>query len=213
MYQRILSNWPGTPCRGKQNWRWQKCLEISERNDSIEKIFEKNVAKHTGDNWVNMVPVVSGVMPNDEEGGRRGEEGGRRIDLAHRCSPGSYEFIELKLGNYCGHPLRAAIQILEYGLIYVFSRVHIESLGYDQMNELLRAHSISLKVLTPAESYLPGSLVAFEHTINHGLSELRKAEGLDFVMDFAFERFPSGFDGSGPDEGAPAVLDARQKVY
>jgi hypothetical protein len=153
-----------------------------------------------------MVPVASGVMLG-------ADEGGRRIDLAHRCSPGSYEFIELKLGIACDTPLHAAMEILEYGLIYVFSRVHLDSLGYDRMNELLRANAIALKVLAPAESYLPGSLEALEQAINFGLAELWKMEKLDFKINFAFEQFPLGFRWSGPPEVAPAGLEARRRTY
>jgi hypothetical protein len=69
-----------------------------------------------------MIPVASGVLPD-------GGEGGRRIDLARCCGPGWFEFIELKVGGNCNTPLRAAIELLGYALIYRFSRSYARELG------------------------------------------------------------------------------------
>ena len=91
MYCRIVRNWPGTRCRGSENWRWEKKTYISEQNDSLEKRFEKGLAAKCGE-WYNMIPVASGVMPDVDEGGRR-------IDLARCYGRGRFEFVELKLGN------------------------------------------------------------------------------------------------------------------
>lgn len=112
IYKQIVTNWPGTRCRSAENWRWEKKTYISDRNESPEKRFEKELAAQSGE-WYNMIPVASGVLPDVEEGGRR-------IDLARQCDPGWFEFIELKLGDHCDTPLYAAVEILGYGLIYIF---------------------------------------------------------------------------------------------
>ena len=190
----------GTKCRGNENWRWQKKPYIADDNDSAEKRFEKAVALRCPD-WVNMVPVASGVLPD-------ADEGGRRIDLAHQCGQGWFEFVELKAGVNCDWPLHAAIEILGYGLIYLFSRCNQNALGYPENNALLTARRIDLKVLAPFESYRPGSLAGFEREIRKGLQAL-EIEGLK--MDFCFEQFPPGAEVV--DESAPALINSRTAVY
>jgi len=201
-YARIVSNWPGTRCRGHENWRWEKKTYIADYNDSPEKRFEKTVAIQCPD-WVNMVPVASGVLPDVEEGGRR-------IDLAHRCGPAWFEFVELKLGEHCNTPLHAAIEILGYGLVYLFSRRNRNALGYDEPNALLSAQRIDLKALTPYEAYCPGSLAVFEREIRRGLEALVvKGEGVE--MTFQFEQFPCGLEIR--EASASAAMDGRVAVY
>jgi hypothetical protein len=160
MYRIIASNWPGTPCRGSQNWRWEKQTFISDANESLEKQFEKAIAAESPE-WMNMIPVASGLLPNVEESGRR-------IDLARRLGEAEYEFLELKLGKYCDNPLYAMIELLGYGLIYLFSRAHRDRLGYPASNPLLSAKRISLKVVAPTASYLSGSLLAVQEEVNYG---------------------------------------------
>ena len=165
VYDRIEANWPGTPCRSRENWRLVAQPAISQRNESPEKRFEKALVRENPE-WVNMIPVASGVLPDVEEGGRR-------IDLARECAPGWFEFIELKVGPDCDTPLHAAMEILGYGMIYLFSRVHLEGLGYDPGNPLLSAHRISLKVLAPPAAYRRGSLQKLETALNDGAPPAR----------------------------------------
>ena len=187
MYRRIAANWPGTTCRSSQNWRWEKKTFISDVNESLEKQFEKAVAAQCPE-WVNMIPVASGVLPDVEEGGRR-------IDLARSCGEGDYEFLELKLGKHCDTPLHAAIELLGYGLIYLFSREHRDRLGYDPRNLLLSATRIRLRVVAPKASYLPGSLLALQEELNRGLVDLVSVKFPGCLdMDFCFEQLPADFD-------------------
>jgi hypothetical protein len=206
MYRAIAANWPGTTCRGVQNWRWEKQTFISDANESLEKRFEKTVAAQCPE-WVNMIPVASGVLPDVDEGGRR-------IDLARCYAKGDYEFLELKLGQYCDTPLHAAIELLGYGLIYLFSREHLERLGYDPRNPLLSATNIRLRVVAPTTSYSPGSLSAFQEEVNRGISDLVSATfpgRLD--MNFSFEQLPADFNWH-PGAGlAGQLLARRTAVY
>ena len=206
MYRAIAANWPGTTCRGVQNWRWEKQTFISDANESLEKRFEKTVAAQCPE-WVNMIPVASGVLPDVDEGGRR-------IDLARCCGKGDYEFLELKLGQYCDTPLHAAIELLGYGLIYLFSREHLDELGYDPRNPLLSATHIRLRVVAPTTSYSPGSLSAFQEEVNRGISDLVSAKfsgRLD--MNFSFEQLPADFNWH-PGAGlAGQLLARRTAVY
>jgi hypothetical protein len=206
MYRSIVANWPGTTCRSSQNWRWEKQTFISDVNESLEKQFEKSVAAQCSE-WVNMIPVASGVLPDVEEGGRR-------IDLARCCGERDYEFLELKLGKYCDTPLYAAIELLGYGLIYLFSREHRDRLGYDPRNRLLAATRIRLRVVAPMSSYLPGSLLAFQEEINRGLVDLVFAKFPGCLdMDFCFEQLPTDFDWRPGSASAGEALDRRTAVY
>jgi hypothetical protein len=206
MYRTITANWPGSRCRGGQNWRWEKQTYISDANESIEKQFEKAIAAQCPE-WVNMIPVASGVLPDMDEGGRR-------IDLARCCAKGDYEFLELKLGQHCDTPLHAAIELLGYGLIYLFSREHCDRLGYDPHNPLLTATRIGLRVVAPAASYGEGSLLPFEDEVNRGLMDLVTVRfpGRP-VMDFSFEHLPADFDWRPGSGSAGRLLERRTAVY
>lgn len=200
-YQLIEGNWPGCRCRSKENWRWEKRLHISDENDSAEKRFEKAVTAACAE-WMNMIPVASGVMPD-------AEEGGRRIDLARCFAPGCYEFVELKLGRRTDTPLRAAVEILGYGLIYVFSRVHANALGYDNTRDLLAADRISLKATLPRTAYVHGSLANLEAGLNEGLANLTDRLRLPCSVDFAFEALPEGASEQRPRES----MERRYRMY
>jgi hypothetical protein len=174
-------------------------------NDSLEKQFEKAVAAQRPE-WVNMIPVASGVLPGVEEGGRR-------IDLARECGEGEYEFLELKLGKNCDTPLHAAIELIGYGLIYLFSRENWNRLGYDPRNPLLSAVRICLRVVAPMASYLPGSLLAFQEAVNRGLVDLVAVRFPGLDMDFYFEQLPEDFDWRPGSAFAGEALDSRTTVY
>jgi hypothetical protein len=206
MYRTITANWSGTRCRGGQNWRWEKQTYVSDANESLEKQFEKAVAAQSPE-WVNMIPVASGVLPD-------ANEGGRRIDLARCYAEGDYEFVELKLGQHCDTPLHAAIELLGYGLIYLFSREHGERLGYDLHSPLLSATRIGLSVVAPAACYGQGSLLAFEDELNRGLVDLVTARFPGrLAMDFCFEQLPPDFDWRPGSGSAGRLLNRRTAVY
>jgi len=205
MFRRIESNWPGNSCRGGENWRWEKKTYIDERNSSPEKRFEKTVAAECGE-WYNMIPVASGVLPV-------AQEGGRRIDLARQCGVGWFEFVELKIGDKCETPLHAAVEIVGYGLIYLFSRKYRQQLGYDSRNILLSADRISLKVLAPAASYSQGSLAHFESELNRGLVALAATQGPTLKMDFRFEQLPADFELDSACKSPCTLIARRSAVY
>ncbi len=57
------------------------------------------------------------------------------------------EFIELKIDEKSGGPLSAAMEILLYGLIFVFSRENIKDLGYDLKKEMFAVKCVELQCL------------------------------------------------------------------
>lgn len=205
MYDRIAANWPGTPCRGKHNWRLDPQTKICSHNDSPEKTFEKFVATNCP-GWTNMVPTASGMLPDVEEGGRR-------IDLVHELEPGAFEFIELKIDS--DTPLYATIEILGYGLLYVHARLHRTALGYPaDSRPLLNARHIGLRVLAPQPFYAPFSLRHLEAAVSSGVATLAEQMDVGCTINFRLEQFSEGFRWPNADlKTAAQEVGRREPVY
>jgi len=178
---RIKINWHKEKSHSdNQNWRWEKNPDIGQKNTSQEVVLERWIVRTTGNDWVNQVPVASGLT--------RSAGGRRAIDLVHRCGNGWHDFIELKVDKGGGTPLFAAMEILQYGVLYIFSRENARALGYQETDkELLRATGIHLKVLAPATYFKEYDLSWLETRINSGLSDFLDHPNRGFKMDFKFE--------------------------
>jgi len=177
---RVQSNWHKGKSRSNENWRWRKNINLAQENKSREVVLERLIVRTTEDDWVNQVPIASGLTRSG--GGRRA------IDLVHRCGNGWYEFIELKVDERGGTPLFAAIEILQYGILYIFSRENAQTLGYKEIDEgLLGATGIHPRVLAPATYYAEYNLSWLEKSINSGLGNFLAQRRLGFKMDFKFE--------------------------
>lgn len=115
IYGQICTNWSRCPrkARSLENWRWAPRPNHSPRNRSPEVTLERAIVQEAGVEWANQVPAASGLC-----GSRRD----RRccVDLVHKPpSSQSYEFIELKWNS--NHPLYAAMEVLCYGMLYLFA--------------------------------------------------------------------------------------------
>lgn len=174
----VKSNWDEKASRSNQNWRWEKNPKIDLKNTSREVVLERWIVRTTGNDWVNQVPVASGLA--------RSAGGRRAIDLVHDCGNRWYEFIELKVNEGGGTPLFAAMEILQYGVLYIFSRENAPTLGYKK-DGMLGADGIHLKVLAPASYYKGYDLSWLEKVINSGLDNFLVHPERGFKMDFRFE--------------------------
>ena len=216
LVSRIRENWRDFRSKGfypssersKANWRYEKQRYISPRNRSPEKTLEKSISIITGDDWVNQVPTCAGLVGSGEKS--------RNIDLIHRhLDQGIYSFIELKVDS--DQPIFAAMEILKYGLIYVFWREHLQELselGFPTADrELLKARHVSLEVLAPSPYYQDGSLEWLASAIDKGLSGfLGKRADLGFTMSFQFQAFPPGFSWSPWSSHLADALQARYRI-
>ncbi|MDP1946204.1 MAG: hypothetical protein Q8L77_01780 [Nitrospirota bacterium] len=199
IYEQLVLNWNTVKNHqlSEENWRFEKQRAIGKGKDKDkDKDKDKNVAEVAleraivnipkeiwpdADSWMNQIPTSSGFM------GPRVDKR-RAIDLAYRREDGSYELIELKVGESGGTPLFAAMEILQYGLLYVFAREHKEvSKFLKQDLELLRAECIHLKVLAPPVYYKGYDFAWLEKDINRGLVNFRSQRKFSFEMDFKFE--------------------------
>lgn len=191
MLECLEKNWEISPRRtyaepSNENWRFKKQLHISKKNTSPEKILEKKIVSIASNNWVNQIPTASGLW--DHKSDRH-----RNIDLVHRLGPKEYAFIELKVGS--DNPLKAAMEILLYGILYIFSRRQYDQ-SLKRKKELLQAETINLRVLAPLKFYDRYNLAWLEVELNSGLKSFLSAlDDIKFDMDFRFEAFPSDFDG------------------
>jgi len=167
----------------RQNWRFERRLNIAEANDSPEVQLERALAAALGDDWANQVPTASGLTgPHTDRH--------RHIDLVHRSAPGVYTFYELKVAS--DTPLYAAMELLVRGLLYIFTRQHLAVLGYDPLSkELLRAQDIHLRVLAPATFYTGLNFSWLAASLTAGLMQyLATMTDLALTMDLGFATFP-----------------------
>lgn len=192
LYNRIEHNWEnrgdnvGLP--SAENWRFEQRTDYNENNHNPETLLERTIASVVDDdNWANQVPVDSGLL-----GGRP-----HWIDLVFRAGT-AFSLIELKYAS--NTPLSAAFQVLNYGLVYAFSRSHAQELEINlDRSPILRATEIHLRVLAPSEYYSayrnnPAWLSRFEKAIHDGVRQFSQHTGLDCPLaSFAFEAFPCGF--------------------
>lgn len=127
-------------------WKWRSVPAHADWNSSKEKVLEKTAAeKLPKAEWANQVVTASGLSRNPGDGRRN-------IDLVHRTSAAKYRFIELKIGS--NNPVYAAIELLEYALLYWWSRQHPEFHKEGRENsELLSAKFITMEVLAPRKYY------------------------------------------------------------
>ena len=188
IYVKIILNWEKAKHHqlSAENWRFTKQKKLGADNDK-EVALERaivNVPEEVWPDagcWKNQIPIASGFV------GSRADKR-RAIDLAYKREDGSYEFIELKVDESGGTPVFAAMEIIQYGLLYVFAREHNEASKFLKRDlELLRAQYIHLKVLAPPTYYKGYDFACLEKDINRGLVNFRSQRKVSFEMDFKFE--------------------------
>ena len=201
IYDEIDSNWSKrkyTKGSSPENWRLKKNPAKNDegqkdnRDNKLEVRLERAIVDISPEdwpdagNWVNQVPTASGFVGP-------GSDKRRAIDLVHRLGDGVYELIELKVDVDSGTPLYAAMEILQYGALYIFARRNEQIKSAANEKRLLQAKSIHLKVLAPCDYYTGCKLDWLEDEINSGLKRYLAAQTFDFDLDFKFEAFPPGF--------------------
>jgi len=167
-------------------WRWAVRPQLIARNPSPEKTLERAIVKDTAE-WVNQIPAASGLVANCDERHMN-------VDLARRCGPDWFEFVELKAGPFTDTPLWGAFEILRCGMLYCFARAHRSRLYLPKAQVLMKARQIDLKMLGPTEVYAGYSLAWLGESLDRVLREFSRekfAGGL--TLRFRFEAFPEGF--------------------
>jgi hypothetical protein len=192
MYRRISDNFK--PSRGlgklsKQNWRFEKKPDLAAHNKSLEKVLEKKMSEYADHRWANQVPAASGFCGT---GGRK-----RSIDLVFKSDDSTFViFYELKVLPESGNALSAAIELLGYGLLYIYTRTH---LGEYEDSPYMKARTVSLRVLGTRNYYQRQACKStdatkeLENEISLNLNKFASTKLLDCTMDFGFYVFPDTF--------------------
>lgn len=214
--EKIEANWSGGESRSTQNWR---LLHVPLKNGSnynnekrdwrtsevlMERVICDACRKQNLSVW-NQMPGASGLLPlppKRDDGKRRvASEGRRAIDLVFRPAGAKeiYEFLELKIRRKDGtaDSLRhATLEVLEYGLLYLFSRKNQVKLGYAKSPEkkqryaVLDASEIRLRVLAAEDYYTSQDHDVSVENINKALEAYIANNHTSFgnlKMNFGFE--------------------------
>ena len=192
-------NWTAGQERGgapssSENWRFTRAGKMVPDDPSPEVTFERAFMEAADEHWANQVPTCSGVF-------RPEADHRRSIDLVKKTGNGSFEFIELKVCS--DTPLFAALEVLDYGVLYVFSRIHARSLKYRPgCSAILDAHKIGLRVVAPRRFYeykiragpwVPFDLGWLESMMRDAARQLASMIRGDTTIDFRFDVFSEGF--------------------
>jgi len=206
LYERIVRNWDRSECRSTQLWRSFAKPDIAAHNASPEKTLEKAIVEWAS-GWFNQIPAASGLLIGIEEKHRN-------VDLGHFVTPGHLELIELKAGSQADTPLKAAFEIVGYGLLYCFARAHRVQLALPRENRVLDAKRIDLKVLAARGVYAGYRLKWLGTSLGVGFQQFsgRRFTGA-LEMNFGFESFPDDFQWPGtPEHELPKFLERRTPV-
>ena len=187
LYELIETNWSGR-IPSKENWRTERQTRLDSDNRSPEVLLERAIAL-LGDegllsDWFNQIPVASGLI-NDQADKRAA------VDLM-RLRDKKVAFVELKWAS--DTPVYAALEILLYGLAFVFSFEHREKLGY-QGCPLMVVNDVALEVLAPREFYTGYKLGWLQRGLDQAARTLsaKKSAGT-IMMSFNFLTFPRNFE-------------------
>lgn len=181
---RAISGKPRSP--SGENWRMTSpgthCDEANhDREVGLERAIVRAFHEVGNMNWWNQVPVASGLF-----GATAGKR--RAIDLVRRRDAATFDFIELKLNS--NTPLFAAVELLEYGCAWYFSRMNLTEFGYSSASveaSLLGASRIHLSVLAPDAFYCGATYEEFGCGIAAALDSLAERGELSFE---GFKRMP-----------------------
>jgi hypothetical protein len=115
------------------------------------------------------------------------------------------------------NPLYAAMEILQYGVLYIFARRNKRIKDAAKEKRLLEATTIHLKVLAPCVYYARCELSWLEKEINSGLEKFLVEQIPGFKMDFQFQAFPPYFSlkpfPKDKDDAIEQALKNRRPVY
>ena len=208
-YSKIHKNWltarknTGYFNPSKENWRWKRHLELSDANKSPELRLERAIVTACGENWSNQMPTASGLVGHAID--KRAA-----VDLVCRESATSYSLMELKVDS--NTPLFAAIEILMYGLLLVWSKEHVEELDYNvQKQPVLGATTVMLGTLAPARYYSNYNLKNLGNALSNGLLEFGENFGLS--LNFEFSKFGPAYNGGLDPDSVLTAVETRRPVF
>jgi len=208
-YTRLLLNLEGSPRfsssgASKENWRFERRLGYAPENSSPEVTLEREIVRVMGEDWANQVPAASGLWNGAAD--KR-----RAVDLVVRVGEQCFELIELKVES--DTPLRAAVEILQYGLLYALARDRYPETQHAG-KDLLRATNVHLCVLAPLNYYAPYALAWLEHDLDVGLRSFALERfGIPLLSSFSFHEFPDDFSWPCSDDVLREHVRQRRRIW
>ncbi len=207
-YTQIHENWlaaidAGYANPSKENWRWKRHLDLSFENKSPELKLERAIVGACGDDWSNQMPTASGLV---------GPAADKRaaVDLVCREDSTTNSLIELKVNS--DNPLFAAVEILMYGLLFVWSRNNQEELGYDpNIQPVLAANTVTLGVLAPTNYYHDCDLTNLVSALISGLEEFGKQNSV--ALHFEFCEFAVDYASDLETEQVRSAIEVRRRIW
>ncbi len=214
LYDCIEANHSGRQ-PSRENWRSKRVTTLADHNKSPEVLLERAVAMlgETGTlpGWLNQVPVASGLV--DDRSDKRAA-----LDLVE-LKDETARFVELKWES--DTPAYAAIEVLRYGLVYLFCRINAAEFDYTD-RRLMRVGRVDLQVVAPTAFFEKHDLGWFERGLDLAVGSLSSqktsgqlAMGLEFLAippDFEFPfrdgaEVRAACEAEPPSEGARRVCD------
>lgn len=189
LYEQMVANYPGKLARQSNKlWCCRRETEIRDDNISQETLLEKAVAMLACEDymrgWFNQCPVATGIVDSNKD--RR-----RAVDLVH-LSHGKARLIELKWDS--DTPLSALLQILKYGLAYVFARLRLREFQLKN-RQLMNVKHLGLEVVGPHEFFMKQRQSNLFPVMDEAVSKFAsKRTGGTFSMSLGAFSFPEEFD-------------------
>ena len=193
--------------RSKKLWQWRQARRLADHNLSPEKILEKKAVELlNGDTWANQVNTAAGLSLNT--GDRK-----RSIDLINMVAPGHYRFIELKIES--NNPVYAAVELLEYALLYWWLRCRPDILKPDADRDnkaLMKARHVVFEVLAPGNfysGYSPTDLRKFANVLTRAFQKLSEDK---MEIEFVFTQFTDALPAAWSKTSIVKALEHPKKV-
>jgi hypothetical protein len=211
VFQIINGNWESCVLNkvrkpSAENWRWfEPKIALADNNRSAEVCLERalvNACLKAGrTDWSNQVPLAKFVGKSSYSR--------KAIDLVHQRGAHAFDLIELKVAS--DNPLYAAMEILQYGLVWLVSRRDRERLGYAG-KPIIEANDVLFVVLAPEVYFEKLDVGRVGKPLDRGLSVLGEKHGVR--LGFQFQTFPSAFRGDFKYEAKDllAALDKRREL-
>jgi hypothetical protein len=180
-----------------ENWRVQS-PQLRPWNSRYPEVdLERRLIKaRQAPDWWNQVPIASGLACSTAD--RR-----RCIDLVHDRGGDAYDFVELKVES--DTPVFAAVEILQYGFVWLLSRHYRDALGYSRHRPtLLDAKEVNLRVFAPKAFYRRFDRTDFQSGLDAKVKEIAVPFGV--TMSFLFLDFDL-LDQASDGAAARAFLD------
>ena len=215
IYLRLAENWhrlrsSNAKPASLQNWRWYAPVPgIAPHNKSPEVVLERAILPF---GLKSQLTVLAGQIRSQSHRVSSTPHSHRRSAIrsgVHRLDDNHFEFVELKVAS--DTPLFAALEIIQYGLVWLLSRQNRAALGYHE-RAMLDADAVDLTVLAPTRYYGQLDLSALAAGLDAGVRSVGHAHG-GINLAFEFQEFSDSLlrsEGYSDPEACAVVNQRRQ---